>query len=263
VGAFTLIELLVVIAIIAILAGMLLPALARAKDKAKATRCMNNNRQMMLGWMLYATDNDDTLLTETDTIPGRANWMSGWFNGTVTDVDPSVYLDTSPMFPFVGKNREIFWCPADPIFLSFPNYQRLAPTHRIRSSTMSHYFNTSLPVPYRTYGKHSSIPKPSDTFVFIEEHPNSINDGAFAWQMYDAASPNNPIIFDFPGSYHAGSCALSFSDGHAEIHKWRGQTIQRAVDPSRKTPDPGMHLVPAGDSADDVWWLSSRATIPK
>jgi prepilin-type processing-associated H-X9-DG protein len=118
-----------------------------------------------------------------------------------------------------------------------------------------------LPIPrYATYAKSGSIRNAGETFVFIEEHPNSINDGAFAVRMYLDSTDGAAQIIDFPASFHAGACGMSFADGHAEIHKWKGKAIQPPVDASKASRSVPA-AIPAGDSVEDVRWLSQRTTL--
>jgi prepilin-type N-terminal cleavage/methylation domain-containing protein/prepilin-type processing-associated H-X9-DG protein len=256
---FTLIELLVVIAIIAILAAMLLPTLAKTKTKAQGIMCMNNTKQLTFAWRLYTDDSSDKLLGCQDNMPnGRPNWISGGldFTAKADNWDINHDITKSPIWPYTGKSQALFKCPADLAMVQVGTKK----LPRVRSNSMSQVFGNGSWLAannWRTYDKASLIVLPVKTFLLVDEHPDSINDAAFATQSDGAGKPSSAAIIDFPASYHNGACGFSFCDGHSEIHKWKGSKIKAPVHYNDNLP----LNVPAGDSWVDVAWMADNATV--
>lgn len=249
---FTLIELLVVIAIIAILAGMLLPSLTKAKSKASGIKCMNNGKQMMMAWRLYADDNDGILVESLEGGPETAR-RPLLVAGNATD-NPTNTIDKSPLMRYMGNSREVWKCPSD--FTTRMEAGRKV--LRVRSQSMSQVFDYGgwLPSPpYRTYARIDHIVRPTQTWVMVDEHPDSINDAACAVQMVQPNAKTGNVI-DFPASYHNGAAGFSFADGHSELHQWKGSKIRTFG----RAGNTGLN-VPAGDSLNDVKWWSANTTV--
>jgi prepilin-type N-terminal cleavage/methylation domain-containing protein/prepilin-type processing-associated H-X9-DG protein len=224
--AFTLIELLAVIAIIAILASMLLPALGKAKVKGQQIYCLNNLKTFQLATIMYSQDYRDYLPGNNygeESATGPTSWCSGWLDFTVGNTANTnlLYL-LSPLYAQLGvyvKAPGTFRCPADNIMV-VEGGQKYP---RVRSYSLSGWSgpnaeNWNPGLGYIVFAKVSdmTVLPPSQVVQFLDERPDSLDDGYFAIDM----DPTQEMV-NFPGTFHNRGGNLSFADGHAETHLWR------------------------------------------
>ena len=245
-AGFTLIELLVVIAI---LAALLLPALGKAKSRAQGIGCLNNLRQMQIAWVTYADDNHGRLAENRGYTITRNAWVTGvldWSFG-LANTNPLMLIDCQ-IGPYIAKQLGSFKCPADLV--------PAANGPRLRSIAMNAFVGDTEDIDgrlnpgYRRFLKSADLvsPGPALTYVFLDEHPDSINDGLFAIGM------TLNTWYDVPASYHSGAGGFAFADGHAELKKWKNaNTLQPIL---KINPSRGNGL----SSPNDMQWLKDRSS---
>jgi type II secretory pathway pseudopilin PulG len=280
-----LIELLVVIAIIAILAALLLPALASAKQKAQGVQCMNNHRQLALAWRMYSDDNSDWLIYASTSVstgpPGSSsNWPDdfAWSGAhmdsdgaNLTNWDPTYDMMKRPLWPY-NKSVGIYKCPSDRSTVQ--TAQGVKP--RILTMSMNLYVGGFAPdlsmgdplpsgtdghwayaAPYTIFTKLQSITAPSRIFVFLDMREDRINWSNFMTVMY-GYSPRDPSQYQFgdlPAFYHHRACGFSFADGHSEMHRWLDNRTMPPLGPINPLSPPTL----CGGSVD-VAWLQDIST---
>ena len=285
-AGFTLIELLVVIAIIAILAAMLLPSLAKAKQKAQGIQCLNNHRQLALAWRMYAEDSND-ILVYASTSGANGNWHDQYaWSGAHMDFDPNnranwdpaVDMQKRPLWKYT-KSQAIYKCPSDHSTVTVSGSAK----PRLLTMSMNLYVggfapDVNSPSPlgtdggwsfakaYNVYSKLTfinGVSPPSKIFVFLDMREDRVNWSNFMTDM-TGYLPLNPQSYNFnsdmPGMYHNLAAGFSFADGHSEIKRW---IDPRTTPPLQDGGDPLAVSSTPSPNNPDVAWLQDHSTRPK
>lgn len=242
--AFTLVELLVVIGIIALLIGILIPALSKAQQQAKITACLSNMRQLTQGWMMYANDFKGSIPFAETNGERKADGTINTDNkdkrdGWVVDIagDPGTNTRSSVEKGLLWKYcsaAETYRCPAS---IDLNHFRSYSINHHLNGTPLIWYpdfYNTGTPpgfAPPPIVTKLSKI-KP-ERIVFIEEfdtfNNSAVNQGSFL--QFKGWNPINNSTHrwgDVPAVFHKKGTCMSYADGHAAYYIWSDQRTLKA-----------------------------------
>jgi prepilin-type processing-associated H-X9-DG protein len=275
-----------VVAIVAVLAAILLPALAGARERSRGIYCLNNTRQLTLVWQLYADEHEGALPynmrmsgspspISASTVPASTN---NWVNNVMTwdlssDNTNLATITQASLGSYAADVTGIYHCPSDRVLSAV---QRAAGwTQRIRSYSMNAMVGDPGPSlvngrnvnnpGYRQFLKLDQIPHPTEVFVFLDEHPDSIDDGYFINTDSSGGYSQNSVTInewmDLPASYHNGGAAISFADGHATMHQWVNASTLAPVVPYEANLPFQVPATASTSEGSDFEWLLDHMSI--
>jgi prepilin-type N-terminal cleavage/methylation domain-containing protein/prepilin-type processing-associated H-X9-DG protein len=245
-GGFTLIELLVVIAIIAILAAILFPVFAQAREKARSSMCLSNQRQVSTAMQMYVQDYDERYPTWLDDVPKDADHPNGK-NTWVENLQP------------YSKNKKVWVCPSDDI-----TGEAKGEGLKIGSATQNSYWlnayvfrwsgrNSQTKSPYLSAAL-AEINYPSTTIVLCD---GPVNDGQHVWPGPPHEWCKTVAWCIGSETRHSGGINFTMADGH--VHWYRVEQLKTTVDPADAKTDDVMKtmassLVKPRNDGQNPWW---------
>ncbi len=266
---FTLIELLVVIAIIALLMGILMPALWLVKQKAATSVCLSNTKNLALGWYMYMGDNDGRIMSSQDNAVEQSGTFVGWIgiprdiNGSVlsisqisppvTDEDEIRGIERGVLYPYV-RNPDAYHCPADNMRNSIYDRTRVFVSYGVPRclygtlSSSDALYNLQIK-------RFDEISWPATRYVFVESAETRNWNSSHHFVMGAPEYTGNTTQWGWWGPMavnHGDSSVLGFCDGHSEVRKWRDPFTKERVDKLIRQGVTlyGIEYPPAGQTSD-------------
>lgn len=233
--AFTLLELLVVLAIIAILASILIPAVAGVRSRAQRIQCVNNERQMLLAFKFYSTDNVGKLVPNGGVVsPGgltnSRTWIQGYFYYVWDQTNLNLLTNASyALFAPYIQTAKTYFCPSDR-----PTFQANGKTYlRSRSYALNWWADSTRMADQLRIGATTNFVtqfrmeaqiaqwNPPKMLLFLDVQPDSLCTSCFAITPPGA----DDIVRNYPGAYHSKGGNLSYADGHVQWREWMDPRI--------------------------------------